>query len=356
MLRLFTQAIKIALIALTAIAIISGSLWFFDYYRSRSAPEGLGTTYVFAVRSSDDADSVTARLADAGLINSELYFKVRLRIAGGDIAPGTYRLVVGMSAGEIASAITSEESPVETDNPTLAVTIPEGWRIRQIADAVGAAGLNGGADAFLAGLTRFDVSGYDFLAGIDNSRDPEALEGFLFPDTYQFKADTPPEDLIQLMLDNFASKFNDTLRQRAADAGLTVREVLIFASLVEREASISEERPIIADVYRSRIEEGWRLDADPTVQYVLGDEGDWWPKLTGEDLAVDSPYNTYRNLGMPPGPICNPGIDSILAALDPAQTDYMFFVAKGDTGEHAFAVTLAEHEANIDRYQGTTGP
>ena len=356
MLRLFTQAIKVALIALTAIAIISGSLWFFDYYRSRSAPEGLGTTYVFAVRASDDADSVAARLADAGLINSQLYFKARMRIAGGSLAPGTYRLVVGMSAGDIVGAITSEASPAQTDNPTLAVTIPEGWRIRQIAEAVGAAGLNGGADAFLAGIQRFDVTGYDFLEGVDPSRNPEALEGFLFPDTYEFKADTPPEDLLQLMLDNFSSKFNDTLRQQAFDAGLTVREVLIYASLVEREAALSEERPIIADVYLSRIEQGWRLDADPTVQYLLGKEGEWWPKLNGDDLAVESPYNTYQNLGLPPGPICNPGIDSILAVLDPAETDYMFFVAKGDTGEHVFAVTLAEHEANIDRYQGTTGP
>ncbi len=356
MLRLFTQAIKVALIGLTAIAIISGTFWFFDFYQSRSAQEGLGSTYVFAVRSTDDSDSVAERLDDAGLINSQLYFKVRMRLAGGDLAPGTYRLVVGMSAADIVTAITSEESTAQTENPTLSVTIPEGWRIRQIADALGAAGLNGGAEAFLAGVQRFDTSGYDFLDGIDTTNNPDALEGFLFPDTYSFKADTPPEDLVQLMLDNFDSKFTETMRQQAADAGLTVREVLIYASLVEREASISEERPIIADIYLSRIQQGWRLDADPTIQYVLGTSEDWWPKLTGDDLTVESPYNTYRTDQLPPGPICNPGIDSIISVLNPADTDYMFFVAKGDTGEHAFAVTLEEQTANIERYQGATGP
>ena len=128
-----------------------------------------------------------------------------------------------------------------------------------------------------------------------------------------------------------------------------------MASLVEREAQLPEERPIIADIYLSRLEQGWRLEADPTVQYAVGKAGAWWPELSGEDLFFDSLYNTYQNDGLPPGPIANPGFASIQAVLVPDDTPYMFFVAKGDSGEHAFAVTAEEQAANVELYQNGGG-
>jgi UPF0755 protein len=143
------------------------------------------------------------------------------------------------------------------------------------------------------------------------------------------------------------------MRVLAAEQGMTIQDVVIFASLVEREAVLPSERPIIADVYLSRREQGWRLDADPTVQYVLGTRGDWWPTLSGEDLFAESPYNMYQNDGIPPAPICNPGLASLQAVLRPEDTEYMYFVAKGDTGEHAFAVTYEEQQANVDAYLNT---
>jgi UPF0755 protein len=152
------------------------------------------------------------------------------------------------------------------------------------------------------------------------------------------------------MLTNFGNKYTPEMRQRTSEMGLTIEQVVTVASLVEREAQLPEERPTIADVYLSRWEQGWRLDADPTVQYVLGTKDDWWPKLSGDDLFVDSPYNTYQNDGLPPGPIANPGFASIQAVLFPNDTPYMYFVAKGDSGEHAFAVTAEEQQANVDRY------
>ncbi|CAN5455634.1 hypothetical protein BH09CHL1_BH09CHL1_34290 [soil metagenome] len=133
--------------------------------------------------------------------------------------------------------------------------------------------------------------------------------------------------------------------------GLSVRDVLALASIVEREAAVSPERPIIAQVYLNRLEIGMTLDADPTVQYALGKEGDWWPELGSNDTSnTDSPYNAYQNQGLPPGPICNPGLDSILGVLNPSGDDYIFFVAKGD-GTHAFTNDYAEHEQNIEQYQ-----
>jgi UPF0755 protein len=131
--------------------------------------------------------------------------------------------------------------------------------------------------------------------------------------------------------------------------GITLHQVITIASIVEREAVLPEERPIIASVYYNRLREGMPLQADPTVQYELGESGNWWPELTPEDIQQNGRYNTYLNPDLPPGPICNPSLASIEAALRPAQTDYLFFVARGD-GSHAFATTAEEHQRNVDEY------
>jgi UPF0755 protein len=158
------------------------------------------------------------------------------------------------------------------------------------------------------------------------------------------------------MLTNFGNKYTPEMRQRSQQMGLDINQVLTVASLVEREAQLPEERPIIADIYLSRWEQGWNLEADPTVQYVVGKVGDWWPtKLTDEQLHIQNPYNTYQNAGLPPGPIANPGFASIQAVLFPDDTPYMFFVAKCDTGEHAFAVTSDEQAANVEQFQKNCG-
>lgn len=355
MLRIATQALKIALVGLCAVAVISGSFWFFDYYRERTSAKDIGQSVIVSIKKTDDVDAVAKKLSKNHLINSETYFKLRFRFVNKDLKPGTYRLTIGMSADDIINAITAEKSAAKATNPELTVTIPEGWRITQIAEAVGKAGLNGGAEAFMEGLKNVDISRYDFLKGVKDRSNPSALEGYLFPDTYKFKADTAPEDLIQLMLDNFDAKVTPKMREQAQAKGMTIAEVLTYASLVEREAAKSEERPIIAQVYLSRIQQGMNLEADPTVQYALGKSGDWWPTLTGDQLFAESPYNTYQHGGLPPTPICNPGLDSILAVLNPSDTNYLFFVAKGDTGEHAFATTIEEQQANIDKYQNNKG-
>jgi UPF0755 protein len=197
---------------------------------------------------------------------------------------------------------------------------------------------------------RFD---YDFL----RSRPAGAsLEGYLFPDTYQVSPDVTAADLIQRMLRTFDQRVASQMRQQAAARGLTVHQWVTLASIVEREAVIASERPVIASVYLNRLELGMKLDADPTVQYALGYQAQtrsWWKRpLLLEDLEVKSPYNTYKNPGLPPGPIANPGLASLRAVVEAPDTDYYYFVANKQAGDgsHVFARTIEEHQRNIARY------
>jgi UPF0755 protein len=220
--------------------------------------------------------------------------------------------------------------------------------MEQIAQEYERLGGEGGAQAFLDAVRNIDRSQFDFLADLP----PDAsLEGYLFPDSYRFAGNDPTLNVVT-MLNTFGTRYDQEMRQRTQQMGLTIHNVVTVASLVEREAQLPEERPTIADVYLSRWEQGWNLDADPTVQYIVGTPGDWWPtQLSEEDLFVDSPYNTYQNDGLPPGPIANPGFASIQAVLFPDDTPYMYFVAICDTGEHAFGVTPEDQEANVEQFQ-----
>jgi len=182
---------------------------------------------------------------------------------------------------------------------------------------------------------------------------PRHWEGFLFPDTYQFAVNISTTALIDTCCQNFDRRVTIEMRQQALDSGLTLFQALTLASIVEREAVVAEERPIIASVYLNRLRRGIYLEADPTVQYAKGYDAQndrWWPALTLEELrTVDSSFNTFIHPGLPPGPICSPGLASIEAVLNPAQTEYLFFLAKGD-GTHAFATTYEEHLENQRKY------
>ncbi len=233
----------------------------------------------------------------------------------------------------------------------LFVTVVEGWRLEEIADAVDAQDAISREDFLEAALARnFD---FDFLRRLG----PETpLEGYLFPATYFYSRSDSAEDLIQQMLEAMDENFSQELRDDALDQGLTMHSTLTLASIVEREAQISEERPVIAQVFLKRLRVGIPLEADPTVQYALAEDvesvaesGYWKAELTALDLEVDSPYNTYRFGGLPPAPIAAPRLESIQAVIDPADTNFLYFVAKPD-GSHAFAETLEEHERNVEEF------
>lgn len=371
MLRVFVQSLKIVTIAAVALLVGAGGLRAFDYTVGRFTPEEVGQPASLTIDAESNADTVADSLAEAGLLRSKFLFTTQLQVTRGKLTPGTYQLRKGMSAQQIIERITTgqtevAEAPAEDDGDepqvqagslgavadTFDITVVEGWRIEQIAEEYEERGGEGGADAFMEAVADVDRSQYDFLASLPEDA---SLEGFLFPETYTFIADDPAQN-VATMLETFDANVPQEWRDRANQMQIDLFTVLTFASLVEREAQDPEERATIADIYLSRYTEGWRLEADPTVQYAIGKrDGEWWFTPTGEDLYFESPYNTYQNDGLPPGPIANPGAASIEAVLYPADTDFMYFVAIGDTGRHAFAATNDEQNANINQYRDGDG-
>jgi UPF0755 protein len=356
-LRVFTQSLKVVTIAALSVVVLATGVWAFSYAAELARPSDAGEPVMLTIFEDQSDAEIADELAAQGLIRSTMLFQGQFKLSGGALIPGTYTLRKGMSVPQIVDRITgaapAEEAPVQAESTapeSFDITIPEGWRIEQIAQEYERLGGKGGAQAFLDAVKGIDRSQFDFLAGLPADA---TLEGYLFPDTYRFDGNDPVLNVVT-MLTNFGNKYTPDMRQRTQQMGLTIHDVVTLAS-VEREAQIPEERPTIADVYLSRWEQGWRLDADPTVQYVLGTPDEWWPKLSGDDLFYDSPYNTYQKDGLPPGPIANPGFASIQAVLFPNDTPYMYFVAKGESGEHAFAVTAEEQAQNVDQYLNSGG-
>jgi UPF0755 protein len=290
---------------------------------------------------------VGERLEEEGVVSSAILFRILVALEGyeGRLVAGDYELEKGMPSVQVIDRLhRGITSP-------LVVTVIEGMRAEEIADIMRREGVVS-REAFLEAIQ----GSYEF-AFLRNKPESVNLEGYLFPDTYFFGRTTTVEDAVKQMLENFDAKFSEELREEADNAGLSLHTVVTLASIVEREAQVAEERPIIAGVFLRRLSRGIPLEADPTVQYAVANDpesvaeyGYWKKELTQEDLEIDSPYNTYRNWGLPPGPIANPGLDSIVGVVRPAQTNYLYFVAKPD-GSHAFAETLEEHLANVELYR-----
>lgn len=220
--------------------------------------------------------------------------------------------------------------------------------MEQIADAASDIGII--REEFLAAASDPSLYEFEFLSELPPGA---TLEGYLYPARYSVGRDETAADLVTKMLQAFDENVPAGVRESASKVGLTFYEVLTLASIIEREAQVPEERPVMAQVFLSRLELGIPLEADPTVQYAVSQDaasveefGYWKAELTESDLANESPYNTYVNAGMPPGPIANPRLDSILAVLEPADTNYLYFVARPD-GSHVFAETFEEHQQNV---------
>lgn len=315
------------------------------------------TPVTFVVQLGETATDVAARLQEEGLVVDGEVFRQFMAYHGLDVSleAGTYRLAPNMTMYEIAEIFQEGGSNAQV------VTIPEGWRLEQIAWWLEYQGLMR-ADDFEA-YARSAQYDYDWLASRPRGA---SLEGFLFPDTYEFAPDATPATVVDTMLANFEARAVGEIESRlpgrqiydpslSGYRPMTVYDVIILASIIEREAVLAEERPIIASVYLNRLDPAYveetalRLSSDPTVQYAKGYDPEtesWWnPMLPGEGQQINSPYNTFVLQGLPPGPICSPGLASILAVLEPATTDFLYFHAVGD-GSHVFASTLEEHLQN----------
>lgn len=301
------------------------------------------TPVAFVIEPGETAAEIAVRLEEEGFVSDAELFRryVQYHHLDAGIEAGEFTLRQTMTIPEIARSLQQGQRPEQT------VAIREGLRLEQVA-AVVSEQTSIAEDEFLALVThgwRDAGFTFSFLADLP----PDAtLEGFLLPETYRLPEDPSALDLVTRMLETFEARVTPEMRIAAANRGLNVYELVSLASVVEREAVLDEERPVIAGVYHNRLASGWFLNADPTVQYGLHNADDWWPVLTLQDLESDSPYNTYRVLGLPPGPICSPGLASIQASAYPAETDYYFFLAdctKND-GSHLFAITQQQHNAN----------
>lgn len=275
--------------------------------------------------------AVTDTLAARGVVGSPRLFGLYARLSGaaGSLKPGVYRVEAGTSWQAILDRL------VAGDVVTVRITVPEGWTLPQIAERVAQA-----ASLPVDSVRRVLAD----TALVRELRLPgPTLEGYLYPATYQLPAGTPPRAIVRQMAERYRRAWTPALRARADSLGLSEREVVTLASIIEREARVWDERPRISAVYHNRLRRGMRLEADPTVQYARGEHTS---RLLYADIdaVADHPYNTYRRAGLPPGPIASPSAGAIRAALYPEAVDYLFFVARPD-GRHVFTRTLAEHNA-----------
>jgi UPF0755 protein len=331
---------------LLVVALLLVGLALGAYLISGAGLRGEDEPVTITVEQGDALSSVAGKLEEAGVVRSSLLFELKARYDGWDkeIKPGAYRFTPGEEREEILRTLASGDSI-----SAFTITIPEGLTLEQAARVVEAEG-GVPAEEFEAAARKTDY-GYAFL----DDPDIETTEGFLFPKKYEFEGETSAEQIVNRLLEQYlieTRKFDFEAAQRRLN--LTEYELVTVASLVEKESANAEERAIIAGVIYNRISSGMPLQVDATVQYVLGK-----PKedLSFDDLEVESPYNTYKNRGLPPGPIASPGLESIRAALEPAATDSLYYVLEADGKGHFFtddydefleAKEAAEEEAGYE--------
>jgi len=324
---------------LVLLLVLAGTgLWWFVNLKPVSNSD---QTQLFEIKQGMTAVQVANALEDMKLVrNSEAFRQLcRWQKADFKIVAGVYYLSPAMSSRAILDTLIKG-----AEQEAVRITIPEGFTVVQIVNTLVNNGL-GTEDEYYNIMSEFSAKNYDFLEGAPKGKN--RLEGFLFPDTYFFDKKSKPEDVINRFLQRFAKEITPDTKARLKAVNLSVYDWVLKASLVEREAKKQEERPVIAGVFDNRLRINMPLQSCATVLYVLGEVK---TVLSIEDTKIDSPYNTYKYSGLPPGPIANPGDASLQAALYPAKTDYLYFVAKND-GTHAFSVTYSEHLKNVQKYE-----
>lgn len=305
------------------IAIFGGGLWWTDAMSPVDSADK--TPELFVVQKGEGVKSIAFRLAGERLIRSSTGFFVLVKLMGIDdqLEAGDFRLNKSMSAKDIATELTHGTLDVW-------VTTLEGWRSEEIAQKIN---------------KDLDIPETEFLK--------YQKEGYMFPDTYLLPRDASASAIVKIFRDTFDKKITDQMRIDAQKSGLTFDNVIILASIVEREGRTDSDRPVIAGILLQRLKARWPLQTDATIQYALGYqplEKTWWKKnLSDSDKKIDSPYNTYRNPGLPPAPIANPGLASIKAVIYPTETGYWYYL-HDKNGDVHYAATIEEHNENIAKY------
>lgn len=314
-----------------AVVILLGYGW----YRVDLLPvdsTGSGTSVNFTLPKGESPSTTARRLEQAHLIKSRTAFLVYVTAHGlrGNLQSGDYSLSPSYETEEIIDILTNGKVA------TKRLTIPEGTTIKKIRELAAAKGIS---------TTDFDAAlqgdyGKDFLVG----RPPGVgLEGYLFPDSYELPLNPNAQELVSQMVDNFDKKVTPQLRNVYTAEGLTLHQAVTLASIVEKEVPSANDRAVVAGIFLKRIQLGMPLESDVTVQYGADQQG------VGFSTSLDSPYNTYKHVGLPPAPVCNPGLSALTAVANPTSTDYLYFLA-GNDGKTHFAKTFAEHQQNIQKY------
>jgi len=334
------KKVLILLVVVAMVVIVGAAAGAFFTYRQLNRPfRGYTESEIFVeIPSGAGSRAIGERLVGAGIIRDQLTYRVTLWQSGQArrLKAGEYRFDREMTPLEVLDKI------ARGDVYLLSLTFREGLTIAEMAQVFETHGF-GPAASFVTAASD---------ASLVRDVDPSAkdLEGYLFPDTYSLPRGSDAARVVRAMVDRFQRVMTPELRQAAASRNFTVRQLVTLASIVEKETARPEERPLVAAVYANRLKIGMGMQCDPTVIYALQHAGRYTGNLRRDDLMFDSPYNTYRYPGLPPGPIAAPGKGSLEAAAAPADVDYVYFVSRND-GSHEFARTLDEHNRNVQRWQ-----
>jgi len=313
-------------------------LTFALYWLLGTPPSRTASTKVIFLKKGTSFRKVSEVLEQQGIVRNKHFFSLLATLLGKKkkVKAGEYEFHTQMLPLEVLDAL------VKGQVKRHLVTIPEGYTLSQIAQLLEDLNLMGKKEFLQKASSPALISALDLSEAAGTT-----LEGYLFPDTYHLVREMDPEEAIQMMVHQFKKAFGPALSQQASELGISEREAVILASLIEKETSLPEEKPLISAVFHNRLRKKIPLQSDPTVIYGIKNFNG---NLTREDLMRPTPYNTYRIAGLPPTPICNPGKDSLLAAVRPAPVPYLYFVSKND-GSHYFSCDIEEHNRAVWKYQ-----
>ncbi len=332
---------KINLIILVILALALAGIFGYAARSIYFGSKNLGPEKIITVTSGESAKEISQSLSQAGLIQNPLIFRTYLWLSGstGHLQAGEYRLAIGLSLREIVNRLISGRTNNERE-----IKIIEGWTRNDLANYFNQEGVMSRDDLLsqTSDIKKWQAQ-WDFLA--DAPADA-TLEGFLFPDTYRIYRQGKSEEIIKKLLQNFDRKLTPGLRRDIKDSKKTIFEVITLASIIEKEVSDSTDRPLVADLFYRRLRVGMPLQADSTVNFITGGKT---ASLSAADQEINSPYNTYKYRGLPPGPISNPSLEAIRAAIYPTKNNFWYFLTTPD-GKTIFSKTLEEHNLAKEQY------
>lgn len=339
--------IKIIILLIIIVVVLIGTAGFFyTQHQFRLPASSSDRELAFIVKSGEGVKQIAKHLEEENLIKSSFYFELYVwkEKLSQKLQAGEYLFRCNMTIPEIVEILVTGK----VVSREVKVTIPEGLTIKKIGRILAESELLSFKEFWFSSqvpiLENQWLAKYEFLKGVPQGA---TLEGFLFPDTYSLYKDATPKEILEKMLDNFDRKFTAQMCLDIERQGKSIYEIITMASLLEKEVRTYEDRQIVSGIFSKRVENNYPLESCATIAYILG--ADKW-RYSYEDTRIKSPYNTYLNIGLPPSPICNPGLSAIKAAIYPEESDYHYFLSRPDTGQTVFSKTLKEHNINKTEY------